>query len=484
MPMATQVQTLTVLGKRKTSPPYRGILRAVATSNSSSSEQSDDYNPEKDSKPIIINGKISKYTKKRYQCTHTGCDKAYTKPSRLEEHERTHTGQRPYICETCKKAYLRESHLHAHTRSHLPEEHRPLACQIEGCGKRFWTSQHLKAHLDWHSGAKPFLCTHDSCTEAFSKHHQLRTHICQTHAPEGTKPYICDREGCSKSFNTNQHLKTHKKTHDPERYTCVYATCLATADQTPNYFPTWSALQTHIRKEHPPKCTYPDCQERTFASQKGLRAHLKLHEERDLESEMRRHIESDADDEPQPLSKKQRRGGEIGRDFKCDEDGCEKDFKSKKALDTHKKVTHLGRRDFACFECGKTFGYKHLLQRHTAKVHVSSDHMHDSTSDEESETPRPDQPAHTSKIDLITGKAYATRAESRMSRGRAFGCPFPDFDGILSSPLPGSSNHQPRCSACFTRLYDLRRHLESSHDVQVEKDDLTAWISARHGLEK
>jgi len=30
---------------------------------------------------------------RRYQCPHEGCDKAYTKPSRLAEHELSHTGE-------------------------------------------------------------------------------------------------------------------------------------------------------------------------------------------------------------------------------------------------------------------------------------------------------------------------------------------------------------------------------------------------------
>jgi len=42
---------------------------------------------------IIINGKLQTNTQKRYHCTHEGCDKAYSKPSRLVEHERSHTGE-------------------------------------------------------------------------------------------------------------------------------------------------------------------------------------------------------------------------------------------------------------------------------------------------------------------------------------------------------------------------------------------------------
>lgn len=35
-------------------------------------------------------------TERRYRCIHIGCDKAYFKPSRLKEHELTHTGEVSY----------------------------------------------------------------------------------------------------------------------------------------------------------------------------------------------------------------------------------------------------------------------------------------------------------------------------------------------------------------------------------------------------
>jgi len=60
----------------------------------------------------------------------------------------------------------------------------------------------------------PSKCQEAGCDEAFAKHHQLRAHICASHAPPGTKPYHCEHEGCLKSFNTNQHLRAHQKTHD------------------------------------------------------------------------------------------------------------------------------------------------------------------------------------------------------------------------------------------------------------------------------
>jgi general transcription factor IIIA len=57
---------------------------------------------------------------------------------------------------------------------------------------------------------------------------------------------------------------------------------------------------------------------------------MKLHEQRDIEEQMlisqSRSLTSPNEDAEPPL--KRRRGGEIGRDWICDADGCDKEFKS------------------------------------------------------------------------------------------------------------------------------------------------------------
>ena len=121
----------------------------------------------------------------------------------------------------------------------------------------------------------------------------------------------------------------HFNIFSDKRYTCVHLACLPSPNHTPTYFPTWTALQHHNRTIHPPACSYPSCQGRTFSSQKGLRAHQKLHEQHNLEKEMGAGVISEGDDVPDvEPGLKRRRGGEFGRDWKCNEDGCEKDFKS------------------------------------------------------------------------------------------------------------------------------------------------------------
>lgn len=161
-------ETTKVLGKRRAEHSHLLTFRSAGSAHNTLSAPS--------TAPVIINGKLLPHTKKRYQCTYDGCNNAYSKPSRLAEHERSHTGevsrilkesffflalthnilQRPYHCITCNKSYLRETHLHAHARSHLPQSLRPFTCNKPGCEKRFWTAQHLSVHIGWHEGAKPF----------------------------------------------------------------------------------------------------------------------------------------------------------------------------------------------------------------------------------------------------------------------------------------------------------------------------------------
>ncbi|KXN87363.1 Transcription factor IIIA [Leucoagaricus sp. SymC.cos] len=440
--------------------------------------------------PVIINGKFHSNPKKRYQCTYEGCDKAYSKPSRLAEHERSHTGERPYQCETCKKSYLRETHLHAHARSHLSETSRPFICSKDGCEKRFWTAQHLRVHVGWHEGIKPFSCPEDDCLESFSKHHQLRSHIADVHSPPGTKPYRCEHPQCTKSFSTNQQLKAHSKTHDEKRYTCVHIQCINKLNDNPAYFPTWSALQNHIRSVHPPTCPHVSCSGRTFTTQKGLRAHMKLHEQREMMEVLE---EKSADDEIDHQPAKRRRGGDWGRDWICDVEICAKDFKSKKALTVHKNVTHLGQRNFMCsYEgCQKAYGYKHLLQRHMAKAHGSDDET--CTEFPDDSLPGSDEEDETADVSLditkITGYMYSQAAQTKIQQGRALRCPFPDLQSLIGSSqsVEGTDLQQSTllpvqkatCDYAFTRAYDLRRHLQASHGFIVQRETVELWVAER-----
>ncbi|KAJ7350372.1 hypothetical protein DFH08DRAFT_108248 [Mycena albidolilacea] len=194
----------------------------------------------------------------------------------------------------------------------------------------------------------------------------------------------------------------------------------------------------------------------------------------------------DVDGEP---PRKKRRGGELGRDWKCEFDGCTKDFKSagqvslygahvkpfflqKKALTTHTNITHLGQRDHVCPHetCKRAFGYKHLLQRHLAKRHSASSA---SESSDEDAAFFPTPAAAKLDIDTITGNNYAQAASKKLKAAKALRCPYPHLDD-LAAVADGLL-----CDYVFSRAYDLRRHLQSEHDVIVDKNSVDMWVQVR-----
>ncbi|KAJ8076903.1 hypothetical protein PM082_001326 [Marasmius tenuissimus] len=99
--------TTTILGKRKATKSSEYVLHLVSDSDPAGATDSEFEPSELEqqstskkqrvglnaSKPVLLNGKlVPSDIRKRYACTYEGCTKAYTKPSRLEEHERSHTG--------------------------------------------------------------------------------------------------------------------------------------------------------------------------------------------------------------------------------------------------------------------------------------------------------------------------------------------------------------------------------------------------------
>ena len=93
-----------------------------------------------------------------------------------------------------------------------PSKKKMHVCHFPGCGKEYGKTSHLKAHLRWHSGERPFVCNWLFCGKSFTRSDELQRHL-RTHT--GEKRFGC--QVCGKRFMRSDHLSKHAKTHEAKR---------------------------------------------------------------------------------------------------------------------------------------------------------------------------------------------------------------------------------------------------------------------------
>uniref|UniRef100_W5KGX8 Growth factor independent 1 transcriptional repressor n=1 Tax=Astyanax mexicanus TaxID=7994 RepID=W5KGX8_ASTMX len=136
-----------------------------------------------------------------YKCVK--CTKAFSTPHGLEVHvRRSHSGSRPFACETCGKTFGHAVSLEQHRAVHSQE--RIFSCKI--CGKSFKRSSTLSTHVLIHSDTRPFACPY--CGKRFHQKSDMKKH---TFIHTGEKPHKC--QVCGKAFSQSSNLITHSRKH-------------------------------------------------------------------------------------------------------------------------------------------------------------------------------------------------------------------------------------------------------------------------------
>ena len=79
---------------------------------------------------------------RKYPCSFEGCSKRFFVALEVANHERVHTGEKPFQCETCSRTFRKQTQLFRHSKVHSGE--RPHMC--DQCGKGFIQKSNMITH--------------------------------------------------------------------------------------------------------------------------------------------------------------------------------------------------------------------------------------------------------------------------------------------------------------------------------------------------
>ncbi|XP_071782221.1 zinc finger protein 16-like [Centroberyx gerrardi] len=125
------------------------------------------------------------------------CGRHFNYLGNLRQHQRIHTGEKPFICPECGERFRHAARLKSHRLGHSGAQS-PFPCPQ--CGKGFSVLSGLKRHQRVHTGESPYACP--QCGRRFKELGNLYTHQ-RIHS--GATPYCCQQ--CGRSF---RHLGTYK----------------------------------------------------------------------------------------------------------------------------------------------------------------------------------------------------------------------------------------------------------------------------------
>jgi len=278
------------------------------------------------------------------------CDIFYPKKWYLKLHIRTHTNEKPYVCDyaNCAKSFARPGSLSEHKkRTH----ERVLSHLCPICEKAFYDRRDMLTHIVIHDEARQtrerYLPEHmwkllqevemfmfdgqeifshgvcDQCGKIFEKKSEVARHVKGVHS----RKFKCSVKGCAKSFFAKSGLDSHMMDHNRSVH-------LDRASKNP------------VKEETIMKCNTAGC-EKSFPSNRELEKHLKIgdHQWGNIVA-----TGSSFD---------------VKTELKCEASDCDLKFTNGKDLEGHVKAgIHNGGFFFMCPQCPLKFVSSEALQDH------------------------------------------------------------------------------------------------------------------------
>ena len=109
--------------------------------------------------------------KQDFPCNY--CERKCPTQRMLKKHMESHS-PKTFVCELCAKAFVTRGKLNVHFKQVHTDE-RPHKCKFEGCNESFIMGFKLTMHERVHTGERPFQC--DTCEASFKRSDTLKKHI-------------------------------------------------------------------------------------------------------------------------------------------------------------------------------------------------------------------------------------------------------------------------------------------------------------------